>query len=183
MSLTRPRRSPRGTPIVRHVPELDDRSRPSLPLQVHHSARTRGLRPARYSTRRQNSRLKLLKRERRIDALSVLLGTTPYFLGDHPSSIDATVFALTLALLAPPGENPLKQRAAGHANLVAYTGRMNRRYFEHPPGRSVESPEATAWSMCWRMNPPSRSIARRASGKKRKICHTWIMRSQTSSSA
>ena len=32
-------------------------------LQVHHSARIRGLRPARYSTHRQNSCLKLLKRD------------------------------------------------------------------------------------------------------------------------
>ena len=80
-----------------------------------------------------------------IDALSVLLGSTPYFLGDHPSSIDATVFALTLAASAPPGDNPLKQRVLGHANLVAYTERMNKRYFgEHPPGRSADADAASA---------------------------------------
>jgi glutathione S-transferase len=75
-----------------------------------------------------------------IDALSVLLGSTPYFLGDHPTSIDATVFSLTLGALAPPGDVPLKQRVAGHANLAAYTERMNKRYFgDHPPGRSVDA--------------------------------------------
>ncbi len=72
-----------------------------------------------------------------IDALSVLLGTTDYFLGDQPSSIDATVFAFTSAMLMIPGNGPLKQRISGHANLVAYTDRMYRRYFgDHPPGRS-----------------------------------------------
>ena len=75
-----------------------------------------------------------------IDALSVLLGGTPYFLGDHPSSIDATVFALTLGALAPPGDSAIKQRVAAHANLVAYTERMNKRYFgDHPPGRSIDA--------------------------------------------
>ena len=37
----------------------------------------------------------------------------------------------------------LEQRATGHANLVAYTERMNRRYFgDHPPGRSIDATDA-----------------------------------------
>lgn len=75
-----------------------------------------------------------------VDALSVLLGGTPYFLGDKPTSIDATVFAFTAAVLRAPGDSPLKQRMAGHTNLVAYTERMYQRYYgDHPPGRSKDA--------------------------------------------
>jgi glutathione S-transferase len=71
------------------------------------------------------------------DAVAALLGDQPYMLGDQPTSVDASVFALTSGMLMHPADNPLKARMASHANLVAYNERMLKRYFgDHPPGSS-----------------------------------------------
>ena len=67
----------------------------------------------------------------------MLLGDRPYLLGDQPSSVDASIYALTSAIWLHPADNPLKQHMAALPNLVAYSERMHRRYFgERPPGRS-----------------------------------------------
>jgi len=65
-------------------------------------------------------------------ALSTLLGDRPYFLGEQPSSVDASVYALTSAIWFHPADNPLKRAMASAANLVAYTERIRRRYFAAP---------------------------------------------------
>jgi glutathione S-transferase len=65
----------------------------------------------------------------------VQLGDKPYFFGERPSSIDASLYALTSGLWMHPADNPLKRHLAGLPNLVAYTERMHTRYFgEQPPG-------------------------------------------------
>lgn len=80
-----------------------------------------------------------------IAALSQLLGDHDYFLGAQPTSIDATVFAFTSAILILSADGPLRQHMASHANLVAYNDRMFGRYFaDHPPGRSKDLAAATA---------------------------------------
>lgn len=64
-----------------------------------------------------------------VTALAGLLGDKPYFLGDNPTSVDATAYAhLALLLWSPLSESasaPVKK----HANLVAYCERMKARYF------------------------------------------------------
>ncbi len=73
-----------------------------------------------------------------LTALSVQLGDKPYFLGDAPTSVDASLYAFTVGLWLFPADNPLKRHMATLGNLVAYTERMHQRYFgEHPPGRSA----------------------------------------------
>lgn len=72
-----------------------------------------------------------------VDAVAQLLGDQEHLLGERPTSVDCSLFALTSGVLMHPADNPIKQRMAGHANLVAYNDRMYRRYFgEHPPGSS-----------------------------------------------
>jgi glutathione S-transferase len=64
-----------------------------------------------------------------ITALSTLLGAQPYFLGDAPTSVDATTYAwLALVLWAPPG-SPLTTHAKGLDNIVQYCERMRDRYW------------------------------------------------------
>ena len=64
-----------------------------------------------------------------IDALAALLGDKSYFLGDHPTSIDAIAAAFLANILMVPLASPIKDAAVGHANLSAYCQRMAARYF------------------------------------------------------
>jgi glutathione S-transferase len=72
-----------------------------------------------------------------VDAIAALLADQPFFLGERPTTVDCSVFAFTSGALMHPADNPLKERMAGHANLVAYNDRMYQRFFgDHPPGSS-----------------------------------------------
>jgi len=64
-----------------------------------------------------------------LDALSVLLGDQPYFLGELPSSIDACVFGFLGVSLYVAGNNPLYQYGASLENLLRYCERMRARFF------------------------------------------------------
>lgn len=64
-----------------------------------------------------------------LDALSVLLGDQPYFLGDQPSSIDTCVFGFLGVSLYVEGDNPLYRYGAGLENLMQYCERMRVRYY------------------------------------------------------
>lgn len=73
-----------------------------------------------------------------LDALSVLLGDQPYFLGDQPSSIDACVLGFLGVSVYVAGDNPLFSYAASLGNLYRYCERMRGRYFpETIPGALV----------------------------------------------
>lgn len=65
-----------------------------------------------------------------IDALAALLGEQTYFLGERPTSIDASAAAFLANILMVPLDTPLKAAALGHANLVAYCQRMAHQYFQ-----------------------------------------------------
>ncbi len=64
-----------------------------------------------------------------IDAVAAYLGDKPFFMGDAPCSIDATVYAFLANVLWVPLESPLKAQADRHANLDAYCQRMKARYY------------------------------------------------------
>ena len=71
--------------------------------------------------------------ERSLSALSVVLGEKPYLFGAKAAGVDATAFAVVAGILTPFFESPLRRKALGHANLVAYTGRMMKEFYpEHP---------------------------------------------------
>jgi glutathione S-transferase len=70
---------------------------------------------------------------RSLSALSLFLGDGPYLFGDERAAVDATAFATLAGILTPFFESPLREKALGHANLVAYTGRMMKEFYpEHP---------------------------------------------------
>lgn len=67
--------------------------------------------------------------KRDITALSQFLADKPFFMGDVPSSIDATVFAFMANLVLAPLDSELIQHARQHPNLQAYCQRMKAKYF------------------------------------------------------
>ena len=68
-----------------------------------------------------------------LQSLATLLGEKPCFLGDRPTSIDATTYAFLWQILNAPYASHLKEAASEHDNLVAYTGRMFDEWFTLDP--------------------------------------------------
>lgn len=72
-----------------------------------------------------------------LSAIAALLGEQPYLLGERPTTVDASLYAMGAGIWMFPADSPLKRHFGGHANLVAYVERMHGRYFgDHPPGAS-----------------------------------------------
>jgi glutathione S-transferase len=66
---------------------------------------------------------------RSLDAIGDYLGDKPFFLGDEPVGVDATLFAFVAGALCPHFDSPLREAAARHDNLRRYIGRMASRYY------------------------------------------------------
>lgn len=64
-----------------------------------------------------------------LDALSDFLADKPYFMGDKPTSLDATAFGILINTLACPIESPVKEYALSKQNLVDYCQRIKSEYF------------------------------------------------------
>jgi len=64
-----------------------------------------------------------------IDALADFLGDQPYFMGDKPTSLDASAFGVLVNTLACPIESPVKDYALSKNNLSDYCNRMQAEYF------------------------------------------------------
>lgn len=70
-----------------------------------------------------------------IDALSAYLGHKPYFLGDRPTTLDASAFGLLINISGCPIESPLKEHALTKENLLAYIERIMHSFYpdlQHP---------------------------------------------------
>jgi glutathione S-transferase len=67
--------------------------------------------------------------EKSLAALSCMLGTKGYLMGERPSGVDATLFGMMAAILTPFFDSPLRGRAERYGNLVAYADRMMAQYF------------------------------------------------------
>ena len=86
--------------------------------------------------------------QRAAKALSVLLGSKPFFLGDFPSECDCAAFGLCENLISPEWPNPLADFIRAECqNLVAYTARIRADYFadytagqSFPPGLAALRP-------------------------------------------
>ncbi|HSV80634.1 MAG TPA: glutathione S-transferase C-terminal domain-containing protein [Ramlibacter sp.] len=63
-----------------------------------------------------------------IDALSGFLGSKPFFMGDAPRWIDASVLSILRHIIDSPFEYDTKEYAASKKNLVAYMDRMHERF-------------------------------------------------------
>jgi glutathione S-transferase len=64
-----------------------------------------------------------------MQAISHFLGKKPYLMGDTPCTVDATLYGMLGNVLDCRLESPLNQFARSQSNLVAYTERMQARYF------------------------------------------------------
>ena len=67
--------------------------------------------------------------QRDITALADYLGDKPYFMGEQPCTLDATVYAFVANLLWAPVASPLQRHAQQYPQLEAYCARMRSRYY------------------------------------------------------
>ena len=68
-----------------------------------------------------------------LDTLSILLGENPYFLGDKPTSVDATTYAFLWQIMHAAYTSQLKNAALKHKNLVSYVQRLEEKWFSDDP--------------------------------------------------
>lgn len=66
---------------------------------------------------------------RDLDALSVFLGNQKYFLGNQPTTLDASAFGILVNTLRCPIESPLKEYALAKNNLIEYVDRTMTDYY------------------------------------------------------
>jgi len=64
-----------------------------------------------------------------IDAISDFLGDKTYFLGEEPSTLDASAFGILINTLGCPIESPLKDHGLSKNNLINFVSRIKSRYF------------------------------------------------------
>ena len=64
-----------------------------------------------------------------IDAISDFLGDKNYFLGERPSTLDASAFGILINTLGCPIESPLKDHSLSKKNLTNYISRIKSHYF------------------------------------------------------
>jgi glutathione S-transferase len=64
-----------------------------------------------------------------LDAVAAILGEQSYLMGDDPCGADACVYAFVSNVLCDHFDSTLRQAAIEHPNLVAYSKRMEERYF------------------------------------------------------
>jgi glutathione S-transferase len=63
-----------------------------------------------------------------IDAISDFLGSKPFFMGDKPRSIDASVCSILKHIMLVPFKSEVKDYTLGKKNLVEYCARMTERF-------------------------------------------------------
>lgn len=64
-----------------------------------------------------------------IDALANFLGKKPYFMGDKPTSLDASAFGILVNTIGCPIESPVKDYALTKNNISDYCKKMQSEYF------------------------------------------------------
>lgn len=64
-----------------------------------------------------------------LTAIADFLADKPFFMGDHPTTVDATVFASVENILGVPISFPTKDHGLAMPNLVAYRKRMRSGFY------------------------------------------------------
>jgi glutathione S-transferase len=64
-----------------------------------------------------------------VQSVSDWMGARPVFLGDHPTTVDATVYAFLTAIMDTPVASAVKTHAEGLANLRSYVDRVKANYW------------------------------------------------------
>jgi len=67
---------------------------------------------------------------RHLAAISDFLGEKRFFLGDKPSTVDATLYGFLSVILETPIDVPLRKAAQARPNLVAFCDLVKRLYFK-----------------------------------------------------
>ena len=75
-----------------------------------------------------------------IDSLSDYLAAKPWFMGQSPTTLDASGFGILANILWVPIESPLKEHLKSLHNLTAFCERVRERYYGQTPVKS--SPDA-----------------------------------------
>lgn len=70
-----------------------------------------------------------------LDTVDELMGDGPYFFGEQPSDIDATVFSFLALTRWTPVQSPVWEHLRARPRLVAYCDRMVERYFSSAGGQ------------------------------------------------
>jgi glutathione S-transferase len=79
-----------------------------------------------------------------LDAASAFLGDKPFFLGEAPRTVDATLFGFLGVSVYVTGDNPLFAYAASLENLRTYTERMRERFFPETLGSTPTARRSTS---------------------------------------
>lgn len=66
---------------------------------------------------------------RDIDALAAFIANKPFLMGNEPCGADASVWSAITSVLCPHFTTPIRDHAARHENLVAYSARGMARWF------------------------------------------------------
>ncbi len=64
-----------------------------------------------------------------LDSLSGFLADKPYFMGDKPTSLDASAFGILINTVHGPIESPVKEYGMTKNNLIAYCDRMMTEFY------------------------------------------------------
>jgi glutathione S-transferase len=75
-----------------------------------------------------------------LDSIDELIGDGPFFFGDEPHDIDATVFSFMALTQWTPVESPLWDHYRARPRLLAYCQRVLERYYASPASPSGEPP-------------------------------------------
>ncbi len=64
-----------------------------------------------------------------LDAVSAFLADKPYFMGDKPTSLDASAFGILINTVRGPIESPVKEHGKTKQNLTDFCDRMMAEFF------------------------------------------------------
>ncbi len=67
--------------------------------------------------------------EKVLDAFSDFLGKKTFYMGDLPTTLDATAYAFAAGVLCPAWDNEVRKYAVGKKNLVDYEKRLREAYW------------------------------------------------------
>ncbi|MGO9357260.1 MAG: glutathione S-transferase C-terminal domain-containing protein, partial [Xanthobacteraceae bacterium] len=79
---------------------------------------------------------------RSVAAIADYLGAKPFFMGEQPTAVDATIFAFVSGVLCPTFQSPVQQAAWSRDTLRRYIGRMTARFY--PEYEQIAGCEAEA---------------------------------------
>jgi glutathione S-transferase len=77
-----------------------------------------------------------------LNVLSDYLADKPYFMGDKPTTLDASAFGLLVNILKCPTESPLKEHAKQLHNLVAFCDRIKQQFYSDASSQRMETVKA-----------------------------------------